>query len=1507
MTPHTDFIARKDELSLLNNAFTEAKSGMGKMLMLAGTAGVGKSAFVRHFISEYAENDTEVLVSIAECNDKENLNAYAPFKEILIQLVSAQKPTGKNKLRNFIKEAGTSWIELIPVIGSYAKVGLETYEAYQKNYGDQSSEGVIQSENDVFRIFENEFRRLAADKTLVIFIDDLQWADASSLNLIFGLGKGLRAKPYKILFIGAYRPDEIKTGRDVLSENNTLVKMPHPFLDKLNLLRTYTKPENYIKENDNWFQEIALDPFSFDEYKTYIKQRYPNNTFSNEFLETTFNITDGHPLFVVEIMSYLEKNDMIYKTGEVYTSRNIEVDDLPTSIDGVISEKVNKLNEDMLKILSYASINGEKFVFQVIEKILQMDEGGKEDKLVAYLEDLIAKHELIKEIDSENIDLDLFSFSQSLVHQFVYQKLSKFNRKRLHKKVAAIMKEVYGNLLDDDLELKEKYNTHIQIGQGLIDGVNRQLIMDKPDEEIEANESDQSKGTHQKIVLDAVTMELEKASNSYELYAMEEALAQATKAIAMLSIITEVDDQTSALLFDAYFIKNKALQWSGKYQEAFEIAEKMLAIAKQSASDSHNAKANLALAKSRSSLGFHQDALTYFNEAIEIFKRLNNTHFLWDAYQGAGLACFEKASYNDAISYYDRALIYAEKLNDAIKKGRTFLSMGSAYSSKLLPLDKVLDYLNRALKIFSDNKNKYWEGMALNKIGNEYRTNLNNELALEYLSNALKIAEEQNDLVNTSHRTNNIALVYESMEDYDKSIVYYERSLAIDTRLDDKPMMAMSLQNIGSVYSLKKDHEAALRYLDKSKEITLSINNPKRVSSLYSSIAKIYNDMDDFDKSGEYYQKAIDVDSSINDEGSLALNSYFLGNLYYNNKQYEEATSSLHTSIKLLSKIGRDDFIAIAKNLLGLIAKGKGEYENAKTFFLQSLEYYSRAEQSKEFIMDVKENLADTYYQNNEDEKSIDIYKEAIELATELEDHLYLRRLHTSIANAYFWSENYTEALEMYKISAEKNFKEYGDKSIEFANIQEHIADTHYELNNYNEAIGTYNFALKCVEELKANNDFYAVINKKIGNAYLMMDDNEQAANYYEKELDYRIEKYGEHDIKTAYAVDHLANNYFIGQDYLKAIDMYKRELDIYQHLEEVDPKIIDSTKFSLGESYYFSDQKHVAKIIFTELSKSRKELYGDASEQYATLMNYLDDLDEIEVDELDNKNIEDEVNEVIEEPHSYHVDEYNTHIRQANDLFKKSDFSNALPAFNKAYLVLDRMPETEEVLRAKAETSFQIAETQKYMEEYETAVENYIKSYNLYIKLPNVNVDILGLICVNLGDIYNIVQNYEQAIKNHLEAIQFFNKNPNPDKGKLIWTYLNLAHDLKSIEKYDDAIINYRKALQLIEDKNGKSHRDVADCYTDIGKCFFEKKDVLSAVQNLKKALHIYVDLYGEDSRESDDAMVILGQAYFFADRITEAEKLLHQSLNFRKEFYGDQSEAYTFIKNWIAEHLNT
>ncbi|KAA3604002.1 MAG: ATP-binding protein, partial [Calditrichaeota bacterium] len=266
------FIPRHETEVLQEKLNQVIENGIGSTILISGEPGIGKTTLIKNFMDNCDKaSEKNVLTAIGSCLDMDGVSrGFLPWREVLIEL-DADKAAGKDeeKKSNFKKivktvfdEAGSQWLEAIPVIGDISSAIFETAKTISKDElidtetGDskklalkdrlknvakectgewlnvipvvgnlsaaiykttnaiQKSKQVTYSQNqqDFFIRVMSRFRELCENNPVVIYIDDLQWADISSMNLFFYLAKNLKDSPYPMVLIGSFRPQDVKDG-----------------------------------------------------------------------------------------------------------------------------------------------------------------------------------------------------------------------------------------------------------------------------------------------------------------------------------------------------------------------------------------------------------------------------------------------------------------------------------------------------------------------------------------------------------------------------------------------------------------------------------------------------------------------------------------------------------------------------------------------------------------------------------------------------------------------------------------------------------------------------------------------------------------------------------------------------------------------------------------------------------------------------------------------------------------------------------------------------------------------------------------------------------------------------------------------------------------------------------------------------------------------------------------------------------------------------------------------
>ncbi len=444
------FVGRALELQQLQEAFSSAlKNGRPKFMFISGEFGIGKTALIEHFLANAARQHPKVVVARAKCAMETEGNGLVPFSQLLNGLMpgSSLQSGGAAETLQVLQEVAPAWLDILPsaltssaandkrattdVKTAQRSGGVDIAAAQVHIAGDVVGRDKIDvnitniyhkayTPDQVFVQFANALRRLTEQQDLIVFIDDLQWADESSLRLLFHLARNLETGP--MLWLGAYRPVEaLETGasarvfREIRAE----------------LIRYGAK-------------EVELgEGISVVEY---VKQRYPRNSFSRALLEKVQVQTEGHALFVSQIFSLWEETGVIEQGAEEPAvwrlSPDAVVPALLPRLGEVLDARISQMEDELKGVLTSASIEGDDFTLQVVTQLRKLDD------LKAYedLERLEHRYRLVHENGVQRaalVILDMYRFVHRFFRERIYQTMSSGRRRTLHRQVGECLEALY--------------------------------------------------------------------------------------------------------------------------------------------------------------------------------------------------------------------------------------------------------------------------------------------------------------------------------------------------------------------------------------------------------------------------------------------------------------------------------------------------------------------------------------------------------------------------------------------------------------------------------------------------------------------------------------------------------------------------------------------------------------------------------------------------------------------------------------------------------------------------------------------------------------------------------------------------------------------------------------------------------------------------------------------------------------------------------------------------------
>ncbi|HEY44727.1 MAG TPA: protein kinase [Anaerolineae bacterium] len=449
------FVGREHELARLDEVLHKALRGHGQVVFVTGNAGNGKTALLQEFSKRAQEENGELLVASGSCNPHTGTgDPYLPFRDVLGMLTgdvegrwSAGTITQDHARRlwnhlpatiEMLIDNGPDLVDLFIFGGDLEKrataATLDKAPWMDRLRALVSRERATPGELEQTHLFDqyaNVLCELASQRPLMILLDDLQWADTGSIDLIFHLSR--RIEGARILIAGAYRPDEVALGRN---------GGRHP-LEKM-----LTEMKRYF--GDIWIDLGEMDEAEDRDFVDAFLDTEPNRL-DEGFRQALYRHTSGHPLFTIELLRAMqERGDLILdKQGRWVEGPALDWGTLPARVEGVIEERVGRLETELREILSVASVEGEDFTAQVIARVQEI---GERKLLRELSQELEKRHRLVRvgsEVRVGRYHLSRYQFAHTVIQRYLYNELSPGERRLLHREIASVLDELYEGRRDE--------------------------------------------------------------------------------------------------------------------------------------------------------------------------------------------------------------------------------------------------------------------------------------------------------------------------------------------------------------------------------------------------------------------------------------------------------------------------------------------------------------------------------------------------------------------------------------------------------------------------------------------------------------------------------------------------------------------------------------------------------------------------------------------------------------------------------------------------------------------------------------------------------------------------------------------------------------------------------------------------------------------------------------------------------------------------------------------------
>ena len=640
----TPFVGRDKEYGRLLGLIAGLTSGNGRVVLIQGEAGIGKSRLVHEAVKHAQQQALATLTT--NCYEIERAIAYQPVIDLVTQACQA---LSESRLRMIAPILLAEIAALAPAVAArlaeLPPLSVDFPEARQAR---------------LFHALVQLFDALAQDQQLILTIDNIQWADDASLQFLHFLARQIAGRP--MLLLCAYRDEELGGNERLTGLLESLRHEPTTLQMALARLGPGDTEE---------LLEIINDP----------------NLGAPSLAARLHRETDGNPFFLWSILHSLSE-------GESVISDALRLP-LPDALRDSVRARLARVTQEDRLLLDVAAVLGRRFDFEILLSLSRMPEA----RFLLSLDSLVMRRLLHEEQESGSYD-----FSHDKVREVVYRDIGVARRVLLHREVAEML-ECHAEIAthERDAHLAEHYERGKVWPKALLylcqAAEHSQKLFAMRETLQWFDRAASLLQAHPEAATQAQQLALYDRRG--------QARAQAGQIEGAVADFQRVIDSARALghherARDGLIQLGMAYRRADAYEKAVACLDEALTASRATNDERHVADTLYHLGTVAWSNGRNDLAITYHQQAVAICERLALSDLIAvQAFHGRGEAYFANAEPAAAIQFFSRSLDLAREIDDKSYESENLMMIGWACTGHmgLADFPRALSQFDAALDI----------------------------------------------------------------------------------------------------------------------------------------------------------------------------------------------------------------------------------------------------------------------------------------------------------------------------------------------------------------------------------------------------------------------------------------------------------------------------------------------------------------------------------------------------------------------------------------------------------------------------------------------------------------------------------------------------------------------------------------------------------------------------------------------------------------------------------------
>ena len=903
-----ELMGRQAELARLAATLAQVQAGQGRIVVIEGEAGIGKSRLVEAFMEMMTASGLTPLRGWGRSIEQNQ--AYHGWQDIFITYFGLEldpAETHRDSQNGYLRQLQTWLNQVAPALTVYLPLLNDLLNLALPANDTTAGLDIAARHDHLVTLLTALLRAWAIERPLALIFEDAHWLDPDSWDVAARLTRDLLAEQLPLLLVVVVRPLVGQALPDALTTLINLAETDHLRLDSLPTEEILNLAAAKLVLTGNDLPEAVAE---------LVQQRAGGNPFFAEELIYALHDYGFITLKTIHSLKGMASKTRCLLSGDLDQAMQL----LPATIQSTVLARLDRLPPEQQLMLKIAAVIGQSFTYSTLSDTLNQYLEMDGTTLQTHLYDLVYLG-LIEPISPESPPV--FRFKHIIIREVTYQSLLFDRRRQLHRAVAEWYERTYSHTYND------------RDVRAYIARLGTSPLTERPDP---AGQPLTPASTtlalfYPLLVYHWHQAEDEERERYYAILVGQQAVAQFanTEALAYLNRALELTPPADLTgRYKLLLAREMVYDRLGKRVEQGQDLAMLIALVQEMKSGRREVEVLLRQARYAQVTNNYAAALNAAQQAAAQAKQIQVSAYESGAHIAWASILYRQSDHSPATNLLQQALAQARAGHDSYHQAAGLYHLGLLVMFQGdYPLAQT--HCTESLAICSAQHYAAIEADNLNLLGLIRYYLGDTAAARDYYEQALFIVYTIGDRRGELKPFYNIGLIELRQGNYEISRDYFEQALDIAREIGDQTLAAEALSSLGVVYCYLGDHRMAQSYQTQALDIREEIGNIMGQADSLSKLGVIYHHLGDLGTTRRYSELALALQQKCGDRAGQSHSLTWLGHAWLGLGHFDNATAAYEQAVQLRRQLGQAALALEALAGLAQVALQQGQVNLALT------------------------------------------------------------------------------------------------------------------------------------------------------------------------------------------------------------------------------------------------------------------------------------------------------------------------------------------------------------------------------------------------------------------------------------------------------------------------------------------------------------------------------------------------------------------------------------------------